>query len=351
MCCARKVQQPGVSRMKVVICEEPGQLTLTNIALPQRAAGEVLLRISHVGICGTDYHIFGGQQPFLEYPRVMGHELAAIVEETGNSSKFKAGQLVAVNPYLACGSCHACKGGKPNCCMQIQVLGVHRDGGMCGLLSLPEKNLLPAEGLSADAAASVEYLAIGAHAVRRSGMISGARVLVVGAGPIGLGAALFAQVAGGVVTIMDRDDQRLALASSVTGIKATILAGDQARDAVLQSTSGNGFDVVFDATGNRASMENSFAFVAHGGCYVLVGLVKDSITFFDPEFHKREMTLMASRNAAAADFEHVISAIRAGIVPISKLITHRTTLTEAVTMLPHWSRDKTGLIKAMIEID
>lgn len=336
--------------MKSIVCEVPGKLSLRNTPSPPRPAGEVLLRINRVGICGTDYHIFAGLQPFVEYPRVMGHELAGVVDAADRTSKFKIGQLVVINPYLSCGTCHACKDGKPNCCMRIQVLGVHRDGGMCEFLCLPEANLIPAGPLSADAAASVEFLAIGAHAVRRSGMKSGARVLVVGAGPIGLGTALFAHIAGGQVTIMDSDTARLALASAATGIEAAILAGDTAQESVSKSTQGNGFDAVFDATGNRASMENSFTYVAHGGCYVMVGLVKDSISFFDPEFHKREMTLMASRNATAQDFEQVISAIGSGKVPISRLITHRTSLAEAVTMLPHWAHDKNGLIKAMIEI-
>ena len=336
--------------MKSIVCEVPGKLSLRNTPSPPRPAGEVLLRINRVGICGTDYHIFAGLQPFVEYPRVMGHELAGVVDAADRTSKFKIGQLVVINPYLSCGTCHACMDGKPNCCMRIQVLGVHRDGGMCEFLCLPEANLIPAGALSADAAASVEFLAIGAHAVRRSGMKSGARVLVVGAGPIGLGTALFAHIAGGQVTIMDSDTARLALASAATGIKAAILAGDTAQESVSKSTHGNGFDAVFDATGNRASMENSFTYVAHGGCYVMVGLVKDSISFFDPEFHKREMTLMASRNATAQDFEQVISAIGSGKVPISRLITHRTSLAEAVTMLPHWAHDKNGLIKAMIEI-
>ncbi len=336
--------------MKSIVCEVPGKLSLLDTPSPPRPAGEVLLRINRVGICGTDYHIFAGLQPFVEYPRVMGHELAGVVDAADRTSKFKIGQLVVINPYLSCGTCHACKDGKPNCCMRIQVLGVHRDGGMCEFLCLPEANLIPAGALSADAAASVEFLAIGAHAVRRSGMKSGARVLVVGAGPIGLGTALFAHIAGGQVTVMDSDTARLALASAATGIDAAILAGDTAQESVSKSTHGNGFDAVFDATGNRASMENSFTYVAHGGCYVMVGLVKDSISFFDPEFHKREMTLMASRNATAQDFEQVISAIGSGKIPISRLITHRTSLAEAVTMLPHWAHDKNGLIKAMIEI-
>ena len=339
------------SNMTAVVCDEPGKLSLRTTQRPLRPDGEVLLRIRRIGICGTDYHIFAGLHPFLEYPRVMGHELSAIVDAADSASKFKVGQLVVVNPYLACGVCHACKNAKPNCCMKIQVLGVHRDGGMGEWLCLPEKNIIPADGLSADAAASVEFLAIGAHAVRRSGMKSGASALVIGAGPIGLGAALFAQIAGGEVTVMDRDLARLELASAATGISRTILADATAPENVFQSTQGNGFDAVFDATGNRASMESSFGHVAHGGSYVMVGLVKENITFFDPDFHKREMTLMASRNATAQDFEQVISAVKSGYIPISKLITHRTSLAEAITMLPFWAHEKNGLIKAIIEIE
>jgi 2-desacetyl-2-hydroxyethyl bacteriochlorophyllide A dehydrogenase len=338
------------SKMRAIVCRKPHEITSELRPRPVKAASQVLLKISRIGICGTDYHIYEGLHPFLEYPRVMGHELSATVEETDSTSKLTRGQLVVVNPYLACGSCHACKLAKPNCCMKIQVLGVHRDGGMCEYLSLPEENLLPAEGLSADAAASVEFLAIGAHAVRRSGMNPGSRVLVIGAGPIGLGTALFARIAGGQVTIMDRDAARLALASAATGITRNILADEKVQESIAKSTERSGFDVVFDATGNRTSMQNSFDYVAHGGSYVMVGLVKDNITFFDPDFHRREMTLFASRNATTEDFELVISSIVSGKIELSKLITHRTDLAEATVMLPRWANDKNGLIKAMIEI-
>ncbi len=339
------------STMKAVVCNSPHSIGLEDQPRPVRGPGEVLVKISRVGICGTDYHIYEGLHPFLEYPRVMGHELSATIIETDLSSSFKVGQLVVINPYLACGTCHACSLGKPNCCMKIQVLGVHRDGGMCEYLVLPESNILTTDGLSADAAACVEFLAIGAHAVRRSSMKSGAHVLVVGAGPIGLGAALFALITGGVVTIMDRDDMRLELAGATAGIEKTIVADQDADGQVLLATNDNGFDIVFDATGNRTSMERSFKYVAHGGSYVMVGLVKEAITFFDPDFHKREMTLLASRNATAQDFEHVISSIKLGKIPIAKLITHRTSLANTPAMLPVWAHNKNGLIKAMIEIE
>ena len=336
--------------MKAVVCLAPHAIAVETRPSATRAQDEVLLKINRAGICGTDYHIYEGLHPFLKYPRVIGHELSATVVETPTSCKFEIGQQVVINPYIACGICHACKIGKPNCCMNIAVLGVHRDGGMCELISLPERNLISADGLSLDEAATVEFLAIGAHAVRRSGVGTGAKALVVGAGPIGLGAAIFAQIAGASVTLVDRDNERLQLASSATGIVNTITADADVAARIMQASNDDGFEAVFDATGSRASMEQSFAYVAHGGTYVFVGLIKGDITFADAEFHKREITLMASRNATAVDFDHVIAAIKSQKVPIAKVLTHRTSLAEVGHDLPRWSTDKTGLIKALVEI-
>lgn len=337
--------------MQAVVCKAPHQIAVETRPVDLIGADEVQLRLGRAGICGTDYHIYSGLHPFLNYPRVIGHELAGIVESAPAGSGWAVGELVAVNPYIACGVCHACKTHKPNCCMKIAVLGVHRDGGMAEYLSLPARNLIRADGLTADQAASVEFLAIGAHAVRRGAVRAGARVLVVGAGPIGIGAALFARIAGGHVTIIDRDRGRLTLVAAATGIADLMLADENTTASVAEATGGDGFDVVFDATGNQASMEASFAHVAHGGVMVLVGLLKARISFDDPEFHRREMSLLASRNATQEDFDHVIAAIRRGDIDVSRLITHRTTLAQVAVDLPRWAADKTGLIKAMVGLD
>ncbi len=223
------------------------------------------------------------------------------------------------------------------------MLGVHQDGGLVGSLSVPVANLIRAQGLTVDECATVEFLAIGAHAVRRGVVTSRDKVLVVGAGPIGLGVALFARLSGADVSILDRDAERGAAAQSILGV-AAIPAG---RD---MSALSDGFDVVFDATGNQAAMEKGFDYVAHGGRYVLVSVIKGPITFTDPDFHRKEMTLFASRNATSEDFERVIAAIRKGDVPVDRLITHRATLADAVRNIPVWATQKTGLIKALIEI-
>ncbi len=337
--------------MKAVLCQEPGVLEVVDRPSPGTPeAGWVRLAVSHVGICGTDYHIFEGKHPFLEYPRVMGHEISATVLEAGDGVALAVGTPVIVNPYLSCGSCVACRHGKPNCCTNIKVLGVHTDGAFCEEISVPAGNLYSAKGVSLEAAATTEFLAIGAHAVRRSMAPVGSRSLVIGAGPIGLGAAIFSRISGHQVTLLDTSQERLQMAADRFGFTSGIIAGEGASEAVKAKTEGDGFDVVFDATGYGPSMEKAFSFVAHGGALVLVSVVKDDIRFSDPEFHKREMMVIGSRNATQVDFEHVADSIAKGLVPVEQLITHRTTLKNAPEDLARWAHEKGGLIKAVIKV-
>ena len=168
-------------------------------------------------------------------------------------------------------------------------------------------------------------------------------MLVVGAGPIGLGVALFARLSGAEVVLFDRDAARAEVVASIAGVTPL-------PEGSAPQETGEGFDVVFDATGNARSMERGFDFVGHGGRYVLVSVVNEPITFRDPDFHRKEMTLLASRNATREDFDRVLAAMRDGEVAIERLITHRTRLADAVGDIPHWATDKSGLIKAVIEV-
>jgi 2-desacetyl-2-hydroxyethyl bacteriochlorophyllide A dehydrogenase len=337
--------------MKAVVCRSPGDLVLEDRpATGAPPPGWARIAVSHVGICGTDYHIFEGKHPFLAYPRIMGHEVSGTIIDKGEAVELSAGEAVIINPYLACGKCIACRQGKPNCCVRIEVLGVHRDGAMCEEILVPAQNLYPVNGLSLADAAAVEFLAIGAHAVRRAQASPGVRALVIGAGPIGLGTALFARIAGLDVNLLDMSSERLGFAESALGFATLDGSRHSAADLVRGATDGEGFDVVFDATGNTQSVQSAFAHVAHGGTLVLVSVVKDDIVFSDPEFHKREMTLIGSRNALSADFDHVASSMRNGAVPMAKLVTHRTTLARTPLDLARWAHEKSGLIKAVIEV-
>ncbi|TNC47517.1 zinc-binding alcohol dehydrogenase family protein [Rubellimicrobium rubrum] len=324
-------------------CVQPGEFALLEHELPQVAPpGHVLIDIAAVGICGTDYHILEGKHPFLAYPRVIGHELSATVAETAEG--WTKGQLVVVNPYIACGTCRACRRGKPNCCQKIEVLGVHRDGGLCARIVVPAGNLYAAEGLTPIQAAMVEFLAIGAHAVRRSGTEAGDRVLVTGVGPIGLGTALFARLAGAEVHILDVSPERLDLAATRFGFERTHVVGQP----VTQGDLADGFDAVFDATGNARAIEAGFPLVAHGGSYVLVSVVRDTITFEDPEFHKREMRLIGSRNALKEDFDQVMETLRSGAVDSEALCSEIMNLEQFQHRFEALASDRTRLIKAVV---
>ncbi len=260
-------------RMRALLCGHPGEISVAERPRPSPGPGEVVVRIRRAGVCGTDLHIFEGSHPFLQYPRVIGHELSGEVAETGPGCAIAVGQQVYVIPYLACGRCVACRRGKTNCCQRIGVLGVHVDGGMADYVCVPEANVAPADGVTLDQAAMVEFLAIGAHAIRRASPRKQDRILVVGAGPIGMGCMLFAKLDGGEVTALDMRQERLAFCRETLGVDHSVVAGPQAREALSALTSGDFFDVVIDATGNAKSIMAGLDHVAHGGTYVLVSVV------------------------------------------------------------------------------
>ncbi|HSI59711.1 MAG TPA: zinc-binding alcohol dehydrogenase family protein [Ideonella sp.] len=336
--------------MKTIVCERPGLLTLEERAQPVPQPGEVLIRVRRVGVCGTDLHIYAGRQPYLQYPRVMGHEFSGEVVQAPESSTLRPGDPVYVMPYLSCGDCIACRKDKPNCCVRIQVLGVHTDGALAEYVSVPERFVLAADGISLDEAAMIEFLAIGAHAVRRGVPRSGERALISGAGPIGIAVALFARMDGAEVTLMDVREDRLAFCREQLGFTSTVQVGPDDEAQLSARHGGEGFDLVFDATGNPAAMERGFAFVAHGGRYVLVSIVGSEIRFSDPEFHKRETTLLASRNAAPQDFARVHAAMRAGQLPTAALASHRLSLDSLPQSFEGLLDPAAQVVKAIVEV-
>ncbi|MDG2531049.1 zinc-binding alcohol dehydrogenase family protein [Caulobacter endophyticus] len=334
--------------MDVLVCAAPGELVLERRPMPAPGPDEVLLRVRRVGVCGTDMHIYRGTQPYLSYPRVMGHELSGEVVAAPAGGGLAPGDHAYVMPYLSCGSCPACAKGKTNCCMNIRVLGVHIDGGLAEYLAVPQGFVRKVQGVGLDEAAMVEFLAIGAHAVRRARIEPGQSALVVGAGPIGIAAALFARLAGARVTVLDGREDRLAFCAEHLGVEQAVSLSDRTAESLSELTDGAFYDVVFDATGNPAAMEQGFAYVGHGGSYVLISVVAADITFSDPEFHKREMSLLGSRNATIEDFEHVLAAIRAGLVPTAALNSHKAELRDLAQALPGWMEPAAGVIKAIV---
>ena len=336
--------------MKTLVCTTPGTFEYKQAETPQLTKGNSILKIKRVGICGTDLHAFEGTQPFLQYPRILGHELAAEYE-AGDGEGFTKGEAVTLIPYFNCGHCIACRMGKPNCCTTIQVCGVHCDGGMVEYLSVPSYTLVHGDGLSFDELALVEPLAIGAHGIRRAGVQKGEYVLIIGAGPIGLGTMEFARIAGANVIAMDINDERLSFCRGNLQVPFTINPSkEDAVEKLKEITNGDMPTVVIDATGNLKAINGAFSYMSHGGRYVLIGLQRGEISFVHPEFHKREATLMSSRNATREDFEHVITSMKKGLVNPATYITHRVQFDEVKDHFSNWLNPASGVIKAMVEV-
>ncbi|RCW48987.1 zinc-binding alcohol dehydrogenase family protein [Paenibacillus prosopidis] len=337
--------------MRAIVCEQVDQLRLVEQEEPALQPGTAIVRIRRIGICGTDLHAYKGNQPFFTYPRVLGHELAGIVEQVDDpNGAIKAGDQVSIIPYMHCGTCIACRNGKTNCCTDMKVLGVHIDGGMRERIAVPVSHLLVTNELTLDQAAVLEPLSIGAHAVRRSGLQAGETALVIGSGPIGLGVMAFAKHQGARVIAMDIQEERLAFCRQWAKVDETVHALHGGKERLAGLTDGEYPTVVFDATGNARSMTDAFGLVAHGGRLVYVGLVKADLSFNDPEFHKREMTLMGSRNATMEDFAAVQAAVQSGSIDVDSYITHRVPFAEMINHFDSWLKPESKVIKAMVEL-
>lgn len=338
--------------MQSIVLTEPGHFELVE-AEPPAPPGpdEAQVRVRHVGICGTDLHAFEGRQPFFSYPRILGHELAVEVIEIGLTRRqrdLKIGDWCCVRPYLNCGQCGACRRGYDNCCVNLRVLGVHCDGGMREAINVPLDKLHKSPALTGESLALVEMLSIGAHAVRRAQIIPGEFALVIGVGPIGLGVSQFAHLAGARVIAADVSDQRLAFARQQPGIEYAVDARQDVMEQLRAVIPDDLPTVVFDATGSPQSMMRSFDYVAHGGRLVYVGLFQGDMTFHDPTFHRRELTLLASRNATAADFDTVIRSLEARQINSAPWITHRASAQQMIKEFASWLQPATGVVKAVL---
>jgi 2-desacetyl-2-hydroxyethyl bacteriochlorophyllide A dehydrogenase len=337
--------------MQTLICKEPYQFEYSDIAAPELKPNHAIIRIKRIGICGTDLHAFEGTQPYFNYPRILGHELSADLIDFDNADGFVPGDIVTIIPYFSCGTCIACRNGKSNCCVNIQVCGVHVDGGMREYFSVPSYSLLNGGALSYDELALTEPLAIGAHGIRRADVKEGEFVLVIGAGPIGLGTMEFARIAGGRVIAMDVNEKRLQFCKEKLNVDYTINASNDSNEQLKEITNGDMPTVVIDATGNQKAINNALQYVAHGGKYVLIGLQKNELIFSHPEFHKRETTLMSSRNATRQDFEHVMNCMKRKSINPSTYITHRVKFYEVKDEFESWLDPAKGVIKAIVEVE
>lgn len=326
--------------MKAIRLERPGVFAPIELEEPAPPGpGEALVAIRRVGVCGTDFAGYRGTMPFIECPRILGHELAGEILKVGEGvTHLRAGDRCSVEPYLNCGACFACERGTVNCCQRLEVLGVHIDGGLRLRINLPARKLHPSRKLEPDQLALVEPLGIGFHAVNRGAPRRGDDALVIGAGPIGLATLEFLRLAGARATVVDVNEGRLDLCRRKGAARTATSPGDAL------------FPLVIDATGNAASMGNALNSVAHGGTLVFVGITREKVAIDDPVLHRREITVRASRNALPDEFDRIIRLMEEGKVDSRPWITHRTAFDRFIDDFPAYTRPETGVIKAVVDV-
>ncbi|MFM2242071.1 MAG: hypothetical protein RLZ97_926 [Verrucomicrobiota bacterium] len=333
---------------------EPHRITVIDLPdAPAPGPGEAVVRTHRMGICGTDLSCYLGKFPFFAYPRTPGHELGLEVVAVGpDVTHLKPGDRCSLEPYVNDPDSPVSRKGHSNCCPGVQVIGVHNNGGLRqGTFTVPARKLHPGNDLSYDQLALVETLAIGYHAVQRANPAPGDTVLVIGAGPIGLACLEFLRLIPDIrVLVMDMVQGRLDFCRESLGIDGILADGSQ-RNQLEAITGGAMADAIIDATGSPKSMSTCFEFAAFAGRVVYVGITTADLQFpHAPVFHRRELTLLASRNALPADFTHIINLIRAGSIDTDKWITHRITFDQVPTDFARFTDPATGAIKAMIEV-
>jgi len=340
--------------MKALLLEAPRRFRPVSLDEPGTPGpGEALVSSRRVGICGTDYAGYLGKAPFWKYPNIIGHELGVEVLETGPEvDHVQPGDRCAVEPYLNCGTCFACRNGASNCCERLEVLGIMTEGGLQERFRIRADKLHPSSRLEFEQLALVETLGIGAHAVERSAPRAGEPVLIIGAGPIGLSVLEFARLSGARITVLDRLEKRLAFCRETGAADHVVQAREETAvaDQIAAITGGDRFPLVFDATGNPESMSRALRHVAQTGTLVYVGVTTSEIRFPHPELHRKEMTLLASRNSLPADFTRIIQLIEDGRINTSPWITNRVEFAKLPEVFPSLTRPETGTIKAIVEV-
>ena len=340
--------------MKALQLVEPKHWQLIDIQEPPApAAGEAVVRVHEVGICGTDYSGYLGKMPFYSYPRIPGHELGVEVVAVGEGvNHVQPSDRCSVEPYINCQQCYSCRSGHTNCCEHHQTLGVHCDGGMRPMFTLPARKLHISRKLSFEQLALVETLAIGCHAVERGAPKPGEIVLVIGAGPIGLSVVEFAKLSGARTVVMDTNERRLEFVRDSMKVPDTLLSKDVEENVKALEAIGGGTlpQVVIDATGSHHSMSAALRYLSFAGRLVYVGVTSEELHFGHPLMHRRELTLLASRNALSTDFSRIIQLIEDGKIDTNPWITHRAPLEEVQERFADWLNPANGVLKAVVSV-
>jgi len=337
--------------MKAVKITEPGKIEIVDIQIPEMGGEDILLRVKYVGFCGSDLNTFLGKNPMLSYPRIPGHEIAAVIEDTGVEvpDKFKSGQNVTVIPYTNCGKCSSCKRGRFNACKYNQTLGVQRDGAMCEYIVVPWTKVILAEKLDLEELVMVEPLTVGFHAAKRGELSITDTVMVLGCGIIGFGAVICSVLRGSKVIAVDIDRNKLNLVKKL-GSEYTINSMEEnLHNRIGEITAGSGPDVIIEAAGNSQTYITAINEIAFTGRVVFIGYVKENVSFETKLFVQKEIDIRGSRNACPEDFQAVVDYIGNKNYDIDDLVTEKINIDQVFTAMRKWSVNPGKILKIILE--
>jgi 2-desacetyl-2-hydroxyethyl bacteriochlorophyllide A dehydrogenase len=340
-----------MSSMKAITIVKRGIVAIREIPMPVPGKDEALLKPLYGGICGSDLKSYRGTNAYLTYPRIPGHEFSAqIAQINGKTHGFKEGDVVVCNPYFNCGTCYSCRRGLVNACICNQTMGVQREGAFAEYIVMPVNRIIDGKGLSAQTLALIEPFCIGRHGIQRAGIKKGDRVLIMGAGTIGVLSAIAAKACGAQVYISDVIPKKLRYAMRF-GIDGTILNSSKADfdHAVREITDKNGFDVTVEAVGLPSTFQDCLDAVAFGGNVLLIGISNDSISLEFSIIQKKELNIFGSRNALTTDFEMLIDTVIAKKLELDDIITRIYPFEEAARAFAELDKNNSSMLKVMIK--
>ncbi len=339
--------------MKAIRIQEPGKIALVELEKPVPKAGEALLKLLYGGICGSDLGSYRGANAYVSYPRVPGHEFSAEIVEVGeNDAGLAPGMIVTCNPYFNCGHCYSCKRGLVNACTDNQTMGVQREGAFAEYITMPIERIYDGKGISPKALALIEPFCISYHGVSRANIQEGEKVLVVGAGTIGVLAAVAAKSKGAEVTLCDVAPEKLDYAFQTFALDHKLLntSPEAFAAGVADLTDGNGFDVTIEAVGLPQTFQNCIDAACFGGRVVLIGVSKRNIDdFFFTIIQKKELNIYGSRNAMKSDFMELIDLVKDSGVDLEKIITNAYSWTEAEQAFSDFAANAGSMLKVLLD--
>lgn len=340
-------------RMKAIVIDAPGELTLKEIERPFPAPGEVLVQLKFVGFCGSDLSTYLGKNPMVAYPRIPGHEISGLIAELGEEvpEGYAIGDAVTVVPYTNCGKCASCRRGRTYACRNNQTLGVQRHGAMQEYISVPWEKILQAPGLNELELAMVEPLTVGFHAIRRGRVEPSDVVMVLGCGMIGAGAIAGAAGRGARVIAVDIDDHKLELASLLGASHLINSLSSDLHAELERLTGGDGPDVVIEAAGNPLTYRAAVDEVAFTGRVVCIGYAGSEVSFATKLFVQKEIDILGSRNASPEDFREVIAYLEKGTFPLERMITEKINPEDASGSVKQWAADPGKVMKILVEFN